>query len=354
MDPKKIVIVKLNKLGDSIAFIPTLSRIRRGWGSAKITLVTTRIGREVFADTGLADEILVFETGEVRRPGGFVRLVRALKNRHFDVAVASSDSSSFVALALFLAAIPTRIGFSDPVLSFLYNIRVLLNRSLSHLELNLLIADKLKMPGSPEPDLFSIPDEDKKAVRQLLEESGISRSDKFAIIHCGTKSLEPHKLWPADKFGEVAAQLAVQWGLKVVYIGEVLGDDYAATISLKTEPRSFIDLAGRTSIKQMIYLISLAELFVGHPSGPLQAAYLMGTPSVSMWGASAFTDWRPVRDIAKHVCLRANIDCLGCEQKTCTRSSAECMDFITVDQVIHGVSQVLAQEGGHVIRPMGN
>ena len=70
---KKMLLVKINKLGDMINFIPTIAFLRQGWPGAHLTLLTTGTGREVMEATGLVDRIWEAGQREVRTFTGFFK-----------------------------------------------------------------------------------------------------------------------------------------------------------------------------------------------------------------------------------------------------------------------------------------
>lgn len=341
MREKRILVIKLNRLGDTIAFLPAINAIRRGLPEAHVTLLTTDTGKEIIEGTTLVDRIWVSTIEEVKTPAGFLKWLKLIRKERFDCAIASSDNSSFIALLFLMSAIPVRIGFTNPKLSILYNVRIPFRAGLSHLELNLSIAERLGCPVDHRRPRIDVSNKDKDAALRLLEENGIKESNRFIIIHLGSNKLAMPQRWPLKQFSDLFGYLSEKYAVKIVFIG---GNGEKNLIPLSHEQnlkKYFVDLTGKTNLRQLIHLISMANLFIGHPSGPLQIAYMVGTPSVSLWGASSFVDWGPAWDKERHVCIHADLDCIGCEQKTCPKGTFECMGLITTDMVEKEVSKML-------------
>lgn len=342
MKHKKILIVKLNKLGDTITFLPTIEVLRKSWHEDYLTLLTTDAGREVVEGSELVDRIWTSTINEIKTFRGFFRWLKIIRKNRFDIAMASSDSSSFVALLFFMSAIPVKVGFTNPKLSFLFNVKKPFLNEVSHVRLNLLLAEQLGYSMNCARPKVDIPEEDKKIVLNILKEYGIKELDRFIVIHLGSDRLRPSQRWPLERFADLTNYLWRTYSIKIVFIGSFKEKEQVSLIFRNLYNKDCcIDLLDRTSIKQLIYIISSATLFIGHPSGPLQIAYLAGTPSVSFWGASSLSNWGPVWDKEKHICIQANLDCIGCEQTKCSRGTFECINLITVDMVIKEIPKLL-------------
>jgi len=174
----------------------------------------------------------------------------------------------------------------------------------------------------------------------MLGTYGVATGDPFVVLHLGSN--RPSRRWPVERFEEVVDFLVETYGVKIICIGvrqekqlvvELLGTEKDIGIS-----DHIVDMTGKTTIKQLMYIISRASLFIGHSTGPLQIAYMVGTPTVSLWGASSPVIWGPWCEKEKHVCIKADLGCIHCEQDVCPKGTLECMQLISVDMVINEVA----------------
>lgn len=339
--PKKVLIVKLNRLGDTVAFLPTINIIRKAWPQTYLTLLTTNIGKELIEGSRLVDEVLICGIDEIKTLSGFWRWLKIVKNNKFNIAIASSDSSSFIALLFFLSSIPVRVGFTNSRLSFLFNHKVSFSTKITHMELNLQIAKCLGLPLGRDclSPVILISEKDKMKVSKKLNENGIPSNARFAVLHvCSNR---PSHRWFVEGYAEVVQFLAEKYSMKIICIGEREEKTLVSSLQKLVKEQYIIDLCGETNIKQLVYLISLANLYIGHSSGPLHIAYMFGIPTVSLWGASSLNIWGPTLDKEKHVCIKADLDCLHCEQVVCPKGTLECMSLITAEQVCGGIEKCL-------------
>ncbi len=110
-----------------------------------------------------------------------------------------------------------------------------------------------------------------------------SSRGQFAILNPGAGW--PSKVWPAERYGELARALAASRGMPsiVVWCGEV--ELRLAETIVVTSGRS-ARLAPATNMVQLAALCRRAGLFVGSDTGPMHLAAAVGTPTVSLHGPS--------------------------------------------------------------------
>ena len=339
LKPKKILIVKLNQLGDTVRFLPTIEAIRNGLPEDHLTFLTTNIGKEIVEGSKLVDEIWVSAIDEVKSLYGFLRWLRVIRKSRFDIDIASSDSSSSISLLFFLSSIPVRVGFTNPKLSFLFNTKILFSKDITHTALNLRIIEQLGLSTKHTKPKIDISEGDKRDILHMLSKYGISDSEQFIVLHIGSN--RPSHRWPIDRFAKVINLLLKKYSIKIVCIGGKRERRFVSSLQTLVNNDCIIDATNKTNIKELIYLISLATLFIGHSSGPLHIAYMVGTPTVSLWGASSLAVWGPEWDKEKHICIQTDLNCVGCEQNICPKGTLECMKSINVDMVIKKISKLI-------------
>jgi ADP-heptose:LPS heptosyltransferase len=115
-----------------------------------------------------------------------------------------------------------------------------------------------------------------------LRDASFARG-QFAILNPGAGW--PSKVWPAERYGELARVLAVSHGMPsiVVWCGET--ELRLAEIIVAAGGRH-ARLAPATNMVQLAALCRRAGLFVGSDTGPMHLAAAVGTPTVSLHGPS--------------------------------------------------------------------
>ncbi|MBM2828949.1 MAG: ADP-heptose--LPS heptosyltransferase, partial [Actinobacteria bacterium] len=101
------------------------------------------------------------------------------------------------------------------------------------------------------------------------------------------------------------------------------------------------NLAGRTSVRELMALLSRCAFLVTNDSGPMHIAAALGVPLVAIFGP---TDWRttaPWTENAK--VMRVDVDCAPCRLRECDRGH-ECMLGVTSEMVIAAARRLYSEQ----------
>ncbi|MFH1228337.1 MAG: glycosyltransferase family 9 protein [Planctomycetota bacterium] len=337
---KKILVVKINMLGDMVTFLPALNSIKKGMPDAEITLLTTSVGAELVRLTGLVDNIWVASPSEMRSILGFIKWWRQIADKKFDIAISSYDSPSLTGLSLYLSSIPVRIGYNCAKLAKAYNKLVHFSRRMHMVDLNLSSIKELGLPALKDRLSINISEADKEIIDKMLIEAGINKGELIIGMHPGSHTAPR---WMADRFSGLAHELITNYSARIICVGSYEEKPIMDDINSKIKTK-IIDFTGRTTISQLVYLISKMSILIGHSSGPLHLAYFIGTPTVSLWGVSLPENWGPYWDKERHACLISKLDCLGCDRGKCPRGTLECMSSISVEKVLDNTLRGLGRK----------
>ena len=107
------------------------------------------------------------------------------------------------------------------------------------------------------------------------------------VIHPGSGS--PSKNWPIERYMELVDRLRKEAKPVRVIIGEVERERWSADVIAKLEPvkqpATYLDLMSE---------LLTARAFVGNDSGPAHLAAMLGVPTLSLYGPTNPTTWKPV------------------------------------------------------------
>ena len=131
--------------------------------------------------------------------------------------------------------------------------------------------------------------------------------------------------WPAERFGRLAARLA----LPVVLLGSA-GDAVVTAEVARFSEGWAIDLAGKTSLKELLPLIEKAVFMVTNDTGPMHIAAALQVPVYAIFGPANPDRTGPYW--ARHTVIRSGAVCSPCYRwKPC--DNWRCMEEISVEQV---------------------
>lgn len=331
---KSVLIVRTDRIGDVVLTLPMIPVLRAHFPSCRITMLVRPYTSELIAGTTGLDQIIHYDEREDRK--GFWRLLGEIRGQRFDLAVVSHPKFR-IALLLFLAGIPKRVGSGYRWYSFLFNERVFEHRKTAEKhesEYNISLLRSIGIDVRDVPNIsLAIPDAARAMAIAELKSVGISEADRFVVLHPGSGGSA--RDWSAERFGELAKRLADE-GIKVVVSGDEKERPLVEKVAERSQGTAKV-LIGRFNLKQLAAFLALPRAFVSNSTGPLHIAAVVGTPVVAMYPPireCSAKRWGPLTD--KKVILSAdNKLCPRCKGGPCQGN--DCMDQITVDDVLSAV-----------------
>lgn len=338
-DPQRIALVNFAHIGDVLLTTPAIAAIRSRYPHAHLTMVVAPWSEAVVAHNPRLDDVIAYRPSWWDRsrgspyfiPSEFWALVQLVRHQRCDWVI-SFKSFFQENLAFALAGVPRRIGYGLYGGGFLQTDLVPFKWEAHTVLQHLALCAAVDAPASTlKLEMFVAP-EDERAADALI---GTARRPLIAM-HVGAGY--PSKLWPIDRYAELANRLAEQHAATIVFVGG--NDDLPLIERLPIDLRApHIIAAGRLSVPQTAALITRCVAFVGNDSGPAHIAAAVGTPAVVIFsGENDVSRWKPWGDPV--LALQHLPECGLCGLKVCNRDHV-CMTSISVEQVQAAVSGVV-------------
>src|SRR5262249_42768919 len=228
------------------------------------------------------DRVLVFE-----RAGGarsFLSFLRAIGRDPWDVALDLGRGAKSALIALASRA-RDRIGFARAdgrEGGWLLATRRIPPQGAARSKLMqfFAFADALGLP--PVPVEFGIAP-DPIAER---EAAALTAGLDGPIVAACVGSSCPSRRWFPAETAAVLRALRARHGASAVLLGTAADSDFALE-TIRACDGGVRDLVGRTSLRQLVALLARARIAFGPDSGALHLAAAVGTPAVSLWGATS-------------------------------------------------------------------
>lgn len=351
-DVSRILIVKFWGLGNLVEATPAFREIRQRFPHAKITFLTLARNRGLFDSYPRFDEIIYMKDKAFRDViYEFFHLPIVLKRRRFDLVFDMDPIGRFCALITFMSKAPIRIGFStkNQHREQLYTRTVRLNESLHVRRIFLDLLNRVGiMHAADTLDRIPVSGEAGAAVDGLLERHGIVAGDKLIIVNVNASEVAYERRWPIENFARLADAAASETGARIVLIGGPGEEEYVGRMEAAMVEKA-VNLAGRTTIGQMVELIGRCALFISNDSGPLHVAVAMGVPTVSFFGPETPIRYGPLGPIHE-VIFAGRWDCSPCltftnEKRVQCSGDAKCMTGIEFDKTWRIVKRRLPEWG---------
>jgi heptosyltransferase-2 len=329
---QKILIRAVNWIGDAVMTTPAISVIREHFRHAEITILANSPISQLFLHHPGVDSIITFDRqGRHHGVTGRFRLANELRKHAFDLAIILPNSFDS-ALVPWLAGIRARIGKCSDGRTLLLNGRYNAAKgptSCHEVEYYLNMLKYFGITGScKQPHLFINGEEEDKASALLLE-YGIKSNDFVLGINPGA-SYGSAKRWYPDRFAEVAGRLAAEWSARILIFGGSGETAIAADIENCLDGTA-LNLAAKTSVRELMALIKRCNFFITNDSGPMHIAAAFGVPLVAVFGSTDHTGTSPYSN--KAVVVRKNVECAPCKLRECP-TDHRCMSAVTVEDVV--------------------
>lgn len=348
---KKILLIRLDLLGDVILTMPAVAALRWRYPKAHMAMLVLPYTAPALDLFPYVDQVLTFDINKLRPSGDMLnpvhyrdlwRLLRKLRRERCDLSI--SFYGLYAGLLAFLSGARLRIGYRGEGCPFLYNLPVPGRRYLvrqHEVEYNLDLARAAGARGPWDPLRAAIPVGAQERVEALLDQEGIGPGDVVVALHPGAAN-DPAKRWPAPGWARLADRLVRGMGARVALtgvaselplVGEVVGQ-------MSTRP---VILAGKTSFAEMASLLARCRALVAGDSAPLHLAWALGVPVVALHGPTDPAISGPYGGRA--VVLRKEALCPPCydlsDTAECSRGDLLCMKALTSEEVYAAVERVL-------------
>jgi heptosyltransferase II len=377
--PGRLLVRGVNWLGDAVMTTPALLRLRARFPAAQITLLTHEKLAELWQGHPALNQVISFQARE-----GVWSIGRRLREGRFATGILFPNSPRS-ALELWLAGIPERVGFRRAWRNFFLTHGVdarsgrVEMRKKSVREIQRLVYGSAAGPvGTSVPigseshqtqDYLHLvstlgADPAVQAPRlQVSPQEVTSAAEKFGLPSSLPDGVQvpvlglnpgaeygPAKRWPAERFIEAAVEIQrIRSCVWLVFGGPgdlELASRIAAGIEQATRasgscaaPVQVLNVAGKTSLRELMSLLSVCRVLLTNDTGPMHVAAALGTPVVVVYGSTSPELTGPgLPGDARHVCLRVPTPCAPCFLRVCP-IDFRCMQGIQVAEVVKVVSE---------------
>ena len=325
--------------------LPATRAVRDRFPRARITLLVRSELAGFYDGADWIDEVLPYRIGS-----GWAGvsdqwdLVRRLREHAFSMAVVFPRSFSS-ALWVALARIPRRIGYVDDGRGLLLTDRFrrsaeVLQKHQVHEHLD-LVSRSLGAQADAEQPMVPVSDEHARSMRAWLanERRGAGKLIALAVA----AAYGPAKEWPAESYAALIDRLAERHGIECVLVGAPAERERCVAVASACRHGAIVS-AGRTSVGELIALLSLCDGFAGNDSGAMHVAGALGLPTVGIFGSTRASRTGPLGPRGRVV--QNAIECSPCMQRQCRFGHYDCLRSVGVDQVASALLAAMNSSSG--------
>jgi len=334
----KILIIKPSSLGDIVHSLALLSALKDCYPEAEIHWVVASQFKGILEENPLIKKLWLIDTGRWRALSGALRAVsevyklsKGLKKEGFDIAI---DLQGLLRSGIisYLSGAGVRVGLKGfkeaREGSWLFHTdRVFVGKGFVHaVDRYLKVAEflgckvgEVRFPigeGSPYP----VP-------------------KRYAVLVPGARWQS--KRWPKRNFSELSRMLRDGLGLECLIVGTGSDIEMAQRISDASGGAS-ISIAGKTSLKELIYVLRGAELVISTDSGPLHIADALGKRVFAIFGPTSPIRTGPYGKNSR--VINSGLECSPCLKRKC-KNPPPCMVAISPELLYNLIIDEIKKEG---------
>jgi ADP-heptose:LPS heptosyltransferase len=292
---RRILIVKLADLGDLLICEPAIRSLRSGFPDAAIDVLTPPASAPILSLFDHQVDSLTFPKHLFDRVSGFrrprnlataARFARRLRSFEYDAVVllhhltTAAGAIKFRALSAASGA-STVAGLDNGRGAFLTHRATDFGFGAKH-ESSYMLDVALSIGGKAVDPCPRIP----IPVASLPPEI----QSPYVVIAPATGPYSSARMWPAERFAEVARTLRSD-GWHIVLVGAT--DAVQPNLTILRQVPDALDLAKKTSLPQLAAVIGHASLTIAGDTFPGHLASALARPVVSIFGPSNDLAWRP-------------------------------------------------------------
>lgn len=191
---------------------------------------------------------------------------------------------------------------------------------------------------------FTVEPGEAEAVREMLRQDGVNDAAPLVLFNANCSDMLPLRRWPSERYVDLANRLlAARPDAVVAFTGAPDEADAASQLVRQVHDRRCINLAGKTTLRQLLVLYGLSRVLVTNDSGPAHFAALTPIHVVVLFGPETPELFAP--NSPRTHALWAGLACSPCvnayndRQSSCKNNL--CMQHISVDETLARVLSVI-------------
>lgn len=372
---KKILVIKLRHIGDVLCATSVFKAIKENFPQSHLSALVNKGTEAVLEHNPFIDEIITFDREIKSFPAWkkFIQEIKFLKKIRkmgFDTTIDLTGGDR-AALISFFSGARLRIGIKSKGFigkHYLYSHLFEIDGKRHTVMQNLELLEKAGLKtGKPEV-ILKVTDEEKQWAEKLL----FGSQTKTVHIHPTSRWL--FKCWK-DEYMAETIKWFISKGYRVVltsssedreikkvqsilsYIDPSLICEPSVYNSEQSKNFAIINLAGKLTLRQLIAVSAVCDIYFGIDTAPMHIAAALGKPVIALFGPSGGFHWgawdnetdeqpypkrNGIQKFGKNIIIQRDWDCIPCGKDGCNGSKiSKCLFDIKPEEVIEILEKYL-------------
>jgi heptosyltransferase-2 len=336
----KILIVKLDALGDVLRTTSILHALMKKYTGSHITWFTRKNAKELFLNNQLVDEVLVYEdlSSSLR-----------LQSENFDVIINLDPSPNSAAIAT-VANGKENLGFGlnnkGKVYSFnkeadewfkmgAFDILKKQNRK----SYQQIIHEICRLKYKKGEIMIELTEDEQNFKNDFIKEKELIKFDFIIGINAGASERWQFKKWRLEGYAEVIDLLTKKYNCGILLFGGK--NEIEANSVLMRVSNNVVNTGENNSLREFFSLLDISDLFITGDTLALHAAAALKKRVICLFGPTSHSE---IEDYGRITKVIPELECLVCYKNTCD-FRPNCMEMISSEKVYDHVVKNLKKLG---------
>ncbi len=276
----KILLIRIDRLGDLIQTLPAINAIKENYPLAEIDCITNKAYNAFLKQTRLVNNVL---------PLSFSLLTK-LRRTEYDYAIDLTPASTYYSsLLLSLSHAKEKVGYNVGIRKYIVTKPIYPQEIMYEKDMVLEICRQMGIPILNRPLIFPVKEKEKitKRCNGLIKE--IKKKKNLIAVHITASSVD--KIWSLKNF-IILINKMIQEEKGFVFIGTKQDQQTIEYVNSRLIEKQSI-IAGLLSIEEMGVFLSKCDLLLCNNSGPMNIGAAVGVPMVVLNFVSSPLRWCP-------------------------------------------------------------
>jgi ADP-heptose:LPS heptosyltransferase len=367
--PKNILFVELAEMGSTVLAYPAMRRAKTIYPDANLYFL---VFHEIRASMDLIDLVPQENVFTIDHSSIYtvardsLKFIRLSRRRAIDTTINLEMFSRFGMILSYLSGARKRVGFYRFHQEGLYVGDILTHRVSYNPHIHtaysyLCLVEALNAPKNQIPMVKTPVGKEKLDVAKWRspqnaidriwkilksENPNIDQRKKLIIVNPNASKLISIRKWPLENYAGLVKNLLQDEHVFVVLTGTTSEKAEADYICNQVQDPRVLNLAGKTTLTDLVDLFNLGSLLVTNDSGPAHFASLTDIHIVVFFGPETPKLYKPLSE--RCTVIYTNFACSPCvssfNQKSSPCNDNLCLQSIGIEQVYRTVREILARE----------
>lgn len=334
------------KIGDVICATPFFRELKKYRPESKITVLMYGLTKPILISNPNIDEIVEIEKYSDDTKG-ILELLRFMKSKNFEWSF-NLTTGPLTNVIPYLVGIKNRavvavnyLTIATTISAYSNNYRIWYKKKTLLLDYYLMLLSFMDIKTDNRKKELYLDELLRNKVEKILEKENIDAKN-FNVVISVTAGVEL-KEWGINNFARLSDALIDKYNARIIFTGSSKDKEKINQVMGKMK-YPVIDLSGLFNLKELMFLMEKADLFIGVDTGPLYMANALDVPVVDIIGPVDVYSQPPIYE--KCEVVLKNIYCWPCSftpgpAHECKEGHLRCLKETTVDDVVAAVERLV-------------